>query len=168
MSACRRTSILFFGTMFILLLCILPISSAALSADSGGLVSPKAEITATRFGLSLKWEDVPDAKCYRIYRSEKDGPLLLDETTAHIWVDTETPSKEILRYAVTSVDKNGNESEPCWQYTCYLAKPKPRATEVLAGFCIKWDKVEGAREYEVARKSGNGDFEILAITSKTD
>ncbi|MBR6772945.1 MAG: hypothetical protein IKM29_06125 [Clostridia bacterium] len=150
---------------FVLFLCLFPFVSSAESKAESGLFSPEAQIEIKRFGLSFKWEDVPAAKSYRIWRMEKDGPLLLDETTAHIWLDTDAPNGAGLRYAVTAVDKNGTESAPVWQYTCFLAAPKPSATEVLAGFCIKWDEVDGAREYEIARKSGSGDYRVLATTS---
>ncbi|MBQ1223416.1 MAG: hypothetical protein IIX84_03925 [Oscillospiraceae bacterium] len=166
MRACRRTAILFFGTVFCLLFCFFPIPSSA-AKDSEELFSPQTEISVSRSGLFLKWEDVPNAAYYRIRRFEKNVTVLVKETSAHLWLDTEAPDKAGLHYSVTSVDKNGNESEPVWHYARYLSTPKPRATEVLAGFCVKWDAVDGAKEYEISRKSENGEWELLATTAST-
>ena len=161
-------SLFSFLVIVLFVLGIFTISSAATSqGEAEEFGSPELEIKISRFGLTLKWDDVPDAASYRIWKTESGKTNLICETKAHMWLDTEVTSGSSLRYAVTSVDKNGNESDPIWQYARFLSKPDLQATEVLAGFRLEWTAVDGAAEYEVFRKNSNGTTEHLTTTSIT-
>jgi len=90
------------------------------------LIDPKA--------VRLIWEAVeaPDLAGYRLYRSEGAGhvdikeigtiPLTNEIVTATTYVDANPNPGIAFRYAVTSIDKSGNESPRTW--TEWVVVPK--------------------------------------------
>lgn len=67
--------------------------------------------------IFLTWETVPDTDlaCYRVYRkfSEKEEfKLLADAVTDNFYRDKQVARGKSYIYAISAVDKKGNESEP--------------------------------------------------------
>lgn len=94
-------------------------------------ITPLVETGAVR----LIWDavDAPDLGGYRLYRSESTGhgdqireignfPLIPEPTTATDYIDKTPDPGLAYRYAVTAVDKNGNESPRVW--TAWVVVPK--------------------------------------------
>ncbi len=66
--------------------------------------------------IFLTWENVPDADLafYRIYRKsaeDEDFKVLADEITDNFFRDKKVSSGKLYMYAISAVDKKGNESE---------------------------------------------------------
>lgn len=76
-----------------------------------------AGVTASRglHSVELAWErnTEPDFKGYRVYRAVADGPLerIADMIEAPSFSDVNIDPGKNYRYAITSIDQSGNESE---------------------------------------------------------
>jgi hypothetical protein len=94
-------------------------------------ITPLVETGAVR----LIWDavDAPDLAGYRLYRSESTGhgdqireignfPLIPAPIAATDYIDKKPDPGLAYRYAVTAVDKNGNESPRAW--TAWVVVPK--------------------------------------------
>lgn len=73
-------------------------------------------IFTTKDQIFLTWENVPDADLafYRLYRKSlesEDFKLLADEITENFFRDKKVTGGILYIYALTAVDKKGNESE---------------------------------------------------------
>jgi len=103
------------------------------------LVAPPAPETVTALietkAVRLLWDPVsaPDLAGYRIYRSEGVGhgasvrdigtvPLINEIVTANTHIDPTLNLGIAYRYAVTAIDKSGNESARTW--TDWVVAPK--------------------------------------------
>jgi fibronectin type 3 domain-containing protein len=67
--------------------------------------------------IFLTWENVPDPDlaCYRLYRKTTesgDFTLLADEIKENFYRDKNISNGKLYVYAVSAVDRKGNESEP--------------------------------------------------------
>lgn len=64
--------------------------------------------------IQLSWErgTEPDLAFYRVFRAEGDGPLAMIEMqqTTATYADAKIRNGQRLRYAVSAIDRNGNES----------------------------------------------------------
>jgi hypothetical protein len=70
-------------------------------------------VTGTE-SIELSWErnSEPDFAVYRVYRSIGDAPLeRIAETEAPTYSDRKVESGKVYRYAISAVDKAGNESQ---------------------------------------------------------
>ena len=113
--------------------------SAPARVNYRDLVAPPAPASVTPLveprAVRLIWDAVeaPDLAGYRLYRSEGVGhesavreigtvPLVAQPVTTTDYVDTGVNPGIAFRYAVTSVDRNGNESPRVW--TGWIVVPK--------------------------------------------
>ena len=113
--------------------------SAAVTAEFKDLTPPPApknfEALLEPKAVRLVWEPVsaPDLAGYRVYRTEGVGhepdvkeigtvPMFAQPITTPYAVDSGANPGIAYKYAVTSVDKNGNESERVW--TGWVVVPK--------------------------------------------
>ncbi|MBR4941745.1 MAG: hypothetical protein IKZ19_07085 [Clostridia bacterium] len=124
-------------------------------------------VDVTLVGLRLSWEDREDDGVYRIRKMEKGVTVVAAETASHYWVDKDARSGRTVRYAVTRLLPSGEETPLNWQYALYLETPAVSAREVMAGYSLEWEPVEGAEEYEISRRTGAGEWETAGVTRGT-
>ena len=124
-------------------------------------------------GVSVKWPAVPGAENYRIYRrlSNETTWTTLKTVGSSVtsYVDTGATSGKTSYYAV-KVYSNGAWSAYKSYAINYLASPKSVKTTstIGTGITVKWDKVQGAAQYRVYRKtSASGSWTLLAKTTAT-
>ncbi|MBE6748469.1 MAG: hypothetical protein E7557_04470 [Ruminococcaceae bacterium] len=124
-------------------------------------------------GVSVKWSAVSGAEKYRIYRkvTGEQSWTVLKTVNADVLslVDTGATSGKTNSYAV-KVYSNGVWSAYKSYPFNYLASPKATKTTstIGTGITIKWDKVPGAAQYRVYRKtSASGSWSLLTRTTAT-
>ena len=142
---------------------------AALSAPT-----LKVSNVASSGKIKLSWSKVSGASKYQIYRAtSKNGTYkLLKTTTGTSLTNTSVTAGKVYYYKIRSIDANGIKS--AWSSivsrTCDLPKPEVSAGNVSSTGKIKltWDKVDGAKKYEIYRAtSKNGTYKLLTTTTGT-
>ncbi len=129
--------------------------------------TPKATAKNTSNGIYLKWTKIAGAEKYSIYR-QTDGSskwTLIDTTQKTTFTDKTTKSGTKYYYRVRAV-ANGNMSGYEVVDTYYLSTPKPSSVKnASSGATVTWKKVTGAQGYKVYRKTGSGDWKLIATTT---
>ena len=138
---------------------------------------PRPVVTSSHVASSgknkLTWEKVDGAVSYKVYRATvKDGPYSLMKTTADTsYINTNAEAGVTYYYKVRAVHEN-SEATSAYSLiktvTCDLPQPVVTGTHVPSTGKNKltWEKVDGAKEYEVYRSSEkNGDYSRVFTTS---
>lgn len=120
----------------------------------------KVTLTNAQKGVSVKWEAVPGAEKYRVYRRLKDEKSWTTLKTVDAGVlsltDTGATSGKPNYYTV-KVYSNGAWSAYESYGINYIAAPQISKTNsvVGSGITLKWQAVEGAAKYRVYRADGS-------------
>ena len=125
-------------------------------------------------GIQVKWKATPGAKTYRIYRKkagEKWTQVGTSETTS--WLDTKAYSNMVYLYTVQAVaaDKtisgyNADGVKGMWLITPKISTvwSMREGTQVE----VTWNKVGGAQNYRVYRRTGkSGGWTLLDTVTDT-
>ena len=157
--------------------------------DSGNLQAPPASVsvavgaaqppatptgltaTATTTGITLDWDDTPDATGYHVYRSDTTNGTYTKLTdpnpvTASTWEDTTITAGATGYYQITAINTTG-ESDPSdpANATRTAAPPTPTgltATATTTGITLDWDDTPDATGYHVYRSdTTNGTYTKL-------
>lgn len=123
-------------------------------------------------GVKITWGKSKGASSYRVFRKTEGGDWKkLADTTKTSYTDESAASGKKYYYTVRCLDKNGKY---CSTYNKegksikYYAPPKlSKAENVNGGVKVTWNKVSGAAEYRVFRKTGDGDWKKVADVTGT-
>lgn len=133
------------------------------------LAAPKAETKVYTNSIQVSWDKVSGAKEYVVYRKAPGDSkwTKLTTTTKLSYKDTNVKNNKTYSYRVKAV--NGKTVSSYKTVKCFfLATPKLSSVKnTSAGVKLTWKKVTGAEGYKIYRKTGSGDFKLIATTKKT-
>lgn len=147
--------------------------------DSDGLsvtyVSTPTISSLTRMenGVKVSWNAVKGAVKYRIYRHTGDGNLTAVATvTGTSFTDTGLASGKNYYYRIRCVDSSGSQFTSGFttndRYVYYVKAPKlVSVSSVNGGVTVTWEKVNGASNYRISRKTGNGSWQPVGTISSS-
>ncbi len=122
--------------------------------------------------VRLTWDAVDGADCYEVYRAAaKKGAYTLLETVYQTgFTDTSLAARKTGYYYVQAVDAKDNRSEPSAAVSCVcdVAQPVISLTNLhpSGDIRVSWEKVEGAKSYQVYRAtSENGKYSSVKTTT---
>ena len=127
-------------------------------------------ISATNGGIYITWNKVPGAWKYRVCRkAEGETWIPLGETSGNSYADDASAIQTAYRYTVCCIDPSGQAAsgyDPDGRPFTMTATPEISAvTGTVDGVRISWGRIDGATEYRVYRKSGNGSWSRIGHTS---
>ncbi len=147
--------------------------------DSAGktiacLPAPKvSSISNTTSGVQIKWSKVSGAEKYRVFRKTAGKNWsAVGTTTSTGFTDKTVKSGTAYSYTVRCINSNGkiytSGFDAAGKKITFLAAPVTSSVYVNnAGAVIKWNKVNGAANYRVFYKTGNGSYVKLTDTTST-
>ena len=121
--------------------------------------------------LKLNWNEVDDAKTYKVYRSTKknSGYKLIKTTKLTSFTDKSVKSGTTYYYKVkayNSKNKLLSTSEKVNGKLKKLSKPSVQVTSGKTYAKLSWDKVSSATKYQVYRStSKNGKYTLVKTTT---
>ncbi len=129
-------------------------------------------VSAVSSGVQVKWNKVEGAANYRVFRKTEGGTWSgIANTTANSYVDTKAKSGTKYYYAVRITDSNGSNYNSLLSNSVsitYISQPNLISVcSVSNGVQIKWDKVAGAANYRVFRKTEGGTWTGIKNTTST-
>ncbi len=107
-------------------------------------------------GIYVKWDAVPGATFYRVYRRVAGEPYwtFITNTINPFFTDTSADSGNYYRYTVRSVVKGAYSKYENGLYIKRLSNPSSiDASNTNNGISVTWDKVAGALGYRVYRRA---------------
>lgn len=135
--------------------------------------TPKPVIKCTSEGLNISWAKCAGAKRYRIYRMGADGKWvkLATSVSADITSFNDRSVQSGKKYTYTVKSLNGSLSSSFVKAgvsTLYLAQPTPVSAKSTAyGVAFKWNKVAGAANYYVYRRTAGGSWVRIAVVKNS-
>lgn len=129
-----------------------------------GLEAPVLRVcTLARTGVSLKWNAVPGAINYAVYRSEAlTEPEQVGYTTTLACLDTSAVSGTTYYYYIVADDGSMRSEESETKKIFFIAAPKSVSiANTLKGMQVTWTAVTNAKSYIVYRKSGTDPYEPI-------
>lgn len=159
----------FLKVMFIFVGLLLFISSTTMRVKADEKpAEPVFTLSATAKGATLKWNAVPGAEFYRVYRRTYSGSYeVLGDTTGTNYTDT-TADTESTYYYTVQAGKTVSGKEilsSCHSGHIRLGCPESAAENYTAGVKVTWDAIEGAEKYRVYRKTDSSDWTKLEETT---
>ena len=133
------------------------------------LAAPKAKTTVYTSSISVSWSKVSGAKEYAVYRkaSGESNYKKVTTTTKTSYKDTNVKNNKTYSYRVRAINGKTTSAYKTIKQL-FLSVPKLSSVKnTNTGVEFKWAKVSGAEKYRVYRKTGSGDFKLLATTKKT-
>ena len=132
-----------------------------------------ASVKSTSSGITVSWEQVPNAQGYRIYRKDESGSwvgLGNVSSSKNSYTDTTADPEKSYTYTVRAY--KGDEVK---YYSTYdatgitsITQPVYTLSNTEEGIQIDWGKVTGATKYRVYYRSGTtGDWTRLTETTGT-
>ncbi len=107
-------------------------------------------------GIYIKWNAVPGAAFYRVYRRAAGEPYwtFITNTINPFFTDTSADSGNYYRYTVRSVVMGAYSKYESGLYIKRLSNPSSiNASNVNNGISVTWNKVVGALGYRVYRRA---------------
>lgn len=133
------------------------------------LAAPKVETKLYTSSINLSWDKISNAKEYAVYRkaSGESKYQKIATTTGTSYKDTNVKNNKTYYYQVKAVNGKTVSSYKTVKQL-FLSTPKLSSVKnTNVGVEFKWSKVSGADGYKVYRKSGSGDYKLIATTKKT-
>ena len=139
-----------------------------------GTATPKiSSVTNTAKGIQLSWDKVSGAEQYRVYyKTSSDGWKKICDTasSSYTWTGAQSGTKYKFTVRCLASDEKTFTSgyDTVGTSIDYIATPK--LTSIYAdgdGTTVKWEKVNGAENYKVLRKTADGSWEKIANTTST-
>ena len=132
-----------------------------------------ASVKSTSSGITVSWEQVPNAQGYRIYRKDESGSwvgLGNVSSSKNSYTDTTADPEKSYTYTVRAYKGDGVKYYSTYDTTgiTSLTQPVYTLSNTEEGIQIDWDKVTGATKYRVYYRSGTtGDWTRLTETTGT-
>ena len=125
---------------------------------SGTLPKPSFTVTPGNANVSIKWNTVSGASCYRIYRKTGSAVTFLREVTGTSYTDTGLAIGTKYGYLVRAFTGGNNSpyTDADWKYAVPVPA-KPSCTAEAGDRCVilRWNAVSGATSYRVYQKRGS-------------
>lgn len=141
----------------------------------GWLSTPKLTSITNGTGVKISWGAVSKAEKYRVYRKTGDsGWSRIGETTGTSYHDQTVSSGKTYTYTVRAMYDGEVRSDynTTGLKSRYYSIPELSAvSNTASGIKVTWQKVSGAAQYRVYRKSGSGSWgriKDVTSTSYTD
>lgn len=134
------------------------------------LAAPKAEAKVYTSSISVSWSKVSGAKEYAVYRKASGDSKFkkVATTTKTSFKDTNVKNNKTYSYRVKAVNGKTTSAYKTIKQL-FLSTPKLSSVKNDGNAVeFKWAKVSGAEKYKVYRKSGSGNFKLIATTKKTN
>ena len=122
---------------------------------------PQVKIANTKQGMNVKWEAIPGALNYRVYRSQYSGgkwsswECLNKKVNTTVFTDSSVVSGVHYKYTVRAVNGKSFSAFTGSDYLLYIAEPTVKIQNATNGIKVSWSKVNGATGYTVYRKEYN-------------
>ena len=133
----------------------------------------KASNVASSGKVKLTWSEVEGAKEYEVYRAtSKDGEYkLMKTTTGTSYTNTSAKAGSTYYYKVKAIHSKSSANSAYSEIvsrTCDLARPVVSIKLKDGNPRLTWEKVDGAKEYQVYRAtSKNGEYKLMKTTTGT-
>ena len=148
-----------------------------IESRTADLAQPKITLSnvASSGKIKVSWEKIDGAKEYQVHRAtSKSGNYTLMKTTKELsYTNTSAEAGKAYYYKVIAIhDKSAANSEfsEIKSRTADLAQPKITLSNVASSGKIKvsWEKIDGAKEYQVHRAtSKSGEYTLMKTTTAT-
>ena len=132
-----------------------------------------ASLTAvnTASGVRLKWEQVPSAIGYRVYRNgDKIKTIKAGSTVT--WLDEKAKNGKKYKYKIVAEARTGKSTLHKSCTICYVDRPAISKVKNNAGakMAIRWGKNDKADGYEIqySRQSDFSKYEIIPVKGKNN
>lgn len=131
------------------------------------LAAPKTETKVYTSSINISWNKISGAKEYAVYRKANGESKWTKLTTTQnlSYKDTSVKNNKTYSYRVKAINgKTVSGFRTVKQL--FLATPKLSSVKnTNSGVVLKWNKVSGAEGYKIYRKTGSGDFKLIATTT---
>lgn len=130
-------------------------------------------VTNTEAGMKIKWKKSSGISFYRIYRKVSGGKwTVLTDVKGTNYVDNTVVSGKKYSYAIQCLNKTGDTVKSGYQKTTdkYLYVAAPVISGLVSkenGLEVSWEKVSGAGNYRVYRKTADGSWKKIGDTTST-
>ena len=121
--------------------------------------------------VKVSWDAITGAKTYRVYRkasTDKSWTMLADDVAEKVYYDKTAQSGE--KYYYTARAKNGSFLSNYTASNLFTVLSTPILTDAVnttTGVKVTWEKVSGAENYSVFRRTPSGAWENIG-TAKTN
>ncbi len=127
------------------------------------LATPKVSLENMEKGVKVSWGKVSGASKYRVYRRPLGTSkwTILKDTTALSYTDTKATSGKRYEYTVKALSGSYGSA---YKQVSILRLKNPLITSAKKtkyGVELNWEKVAGAKEYTIYRKTPNSGWTIL-------
>ncbi len=135
-----------------------------------------SKVTNLVSGLKVQWNAVPGATKYYIHRRGANGNFeYITATTSTTFVDTEIKNKNGYVYWYTIKSSDGTDVSSYYAAgSANLIKAKrlsaPKISSLkntTSGIEVKWNKIGGAKGYNVYRKTSSSGWKLIAKVTST-
>ena len=123
--------------------------------------------------VTVKWEAVEGAECYKLFKQNTDGnwQVVYSGADEFEYVDTDVSSGNKYIYSLV-VERNGEYSSFDTKGVTVFCLAEPKITSanpnVDNSVYLKWNTVEGAAKYNIYRESPFEEYKLVGTTTKTN
>ncbi len=138
--------------------------------QDAALETPKLSAATYAGGNLIKWEPVPRATLYRVYRKSENGWTRIGETAETSFLHTDVASGSRYTYTVRCLSADGKRFVSDFDHTgksaVYYPAPKLRLSNGADSINIAWDADPHAAKYRIYYKNSSGWVKV-SDTDKT-
>ncbi|MBQ3264801.1 MAG: hypothetical protein IJH07_03400 [Ruminococcus sp.] len=139
------------------------------SVIEAALDTPQPVVSTAADGIRIKWEPIPGASLYRLYRQNGAYWSKYADTAETSYLDTNVENGTRYNYTVRCLSSDGqrfiSDYNRSGKSAVYYAAPKLRLSNAADGISISWDAVEGAAKYRVYYRGSKGWTKLTDTTS---
>ena len=146
-------------------------SNGKYSAVRSSCARPVVKTALTEDGKPvLSWAAVEGALAYKVYRSTKSGSgyKVIDTTGECTYTDLTATTGKTYYYKVVAVGEDGVSAYSSYKkVAAKCVAPDLQAADSAGKPTLSWNKVSGAKKYELYRSVNGGKFTKVTTTTKT-
>ncbi|MBQ3331023.1 MAG: hypothetical protein IJG87_07580 [Ruminococcus sp.] len=124
------------------------------------LDAPKLTASTAADGIKVKWDPVPGASLYRVYRKNGSAWDRLQDTAETSYVDKNVANGSSYTYTVRCLSRDASRFISDFDHNgksaTYYAAPVLKLSNAEDGVKISWSAVSGASKYRVYYKGSKG------------
>jgi hypothetical protein len=132
------------------------------------ILSPTQEnLKNTSTGIQIKWDKIPNATKYEVYRSANGGNYSKVQTTTSInWTDKSVKSGTKYTYKIYAQNDNDKSKASNTKSICFISVPSLSNLTNSKGkkMVVKWKKVSGSSGYEIQYSSSSNFSNVKKVT----
>ena len=146
-------------------------SNGKYSAVRSTCARPVVKTALTEEGKPvLTWGEVAGAVSYKVYRSTKSGSgyKVIDTIADCVYTDRTATTGKTYYYKVVAVGQDGVSAYSSYKkVAAKCVAPDLQAADSAGKPTLSWNKVSGAKKYELYRSVNGGKFTKVTTTTKT-